>query len=106
MPSKRQHAQRNFAKAVSILIFKKRTLETSQLPKPVQPQLDDNTKNTSNTKGKSGTWYGNKSIKKSCSDTEEEGYSDVEEKNETKTGESETKTKESKTKKKLRQILA
>ena len=101
MPSKRQRDQRNSARAASVLTFKKRRLEASRLPKPVQPQPDqpqpdDNTNDTSDTEGESGTWYWNESANESCSDTEEEGYSDVEEEDETKTGESETKTKESK----------
>ena len=96
MPSKRQRDQRNSARAASILTFKKRRLEASRLPKPVQPQPDDNTNDTSDTEGESGTWYWNESANESCSDTEEEGYSDVEE-DETKTGESETKIEESKT---------
>ena len=96
MPSKRQRNQRNFARAASILTFKKKRLEASQLPKPVQPQPDNNIINTSNTKGKSGTWYWNKSANKSCFNTKEEGYSNVKEEDETKTRESKTKTEESK----------
>ena len=101
MPSKRQRDQRNSARAASVLTFKKRRLEASRLPKPVQPQPDqpqpdDNTNNTSDTEGESGTWYWNESANKSCSDTKEEGYSDIEEEDETKTGESETKIEESK----------
>ena len=86
MPSKRQRDQRNSARAASILTFKKRRLEASRLPKPVQPQPDDNTNDTSDTEGESGTWYWNESANESFSDTEEEGYSDVEEEDETKTG--------------------
>ncbi len=97
MPSKRQRDQRNSARAASILTFKTRRLEASRLSKPVQPQPDDNTNDTSDTEGQSGTWYWNESANESCSDTEEEGNSDVEEEDETKTGESETKTEESKT---------
>ena len=102
MPSKRQRDQRNSARAASVLTFKKRRLEASQLPKPVQPQPDqpqpdDIINDNSDTEGKSGTWYWNKSANKSCFDTEEEGYSDIEEEDETKTEESETKTEESKT---------
>ena len=96
MPSKRQRDQHNSARAALILTFKKRRLETSQLSKPVQPQPDDNTNDTSNTEAKSGTWYWNKSANKSFSNIEEEGYSNVEEEDETKTKESESKTKESK----------
>ena len=72
------------------MTFKKGRLEASQLLKPVQPQPDDNTNNTSDTEGKSGTWYWNKSANESCSDTEEERYSDIDEKNETRTEESKT----------------
>lgn len=97
MPSKRQRDQRNSARAASILIFKKRRLEASRLPKPVQPQSNDGNNDTSDTEGESGTWYWNESANESYSDTEEEGYSDVEEDDEIKTGESETKIEESRT---------
>ena len=99
MPFKRQRDKRNFARAASIFTFKKRRLEASRLPKPVQPQLDkpqpdDNINNTSDTEGESETWYWNKSANKSCSDTEKEDYSDIEEEDETKTEEFKTKTEE------------
>ena len=97
MPSKRQRDQRNSARAASILTFKKRRLEASRLPKPVQLQSDDDNNNTSDTEGESGTWYWNESANESCSDTEEEGYSDVEEDDKIKTRESETKIEESRT---------
>ena len=97
MPSKRQRDQRNSARAASVLTFKKRRLEASRLPKPVQPQSDDDNNNTSDTEGKSGTWYWNESANESCSDTEEEGYSDVEEDDKIKTGDSETKIEQSRT---------
>ena len=97
MPSKRQRDQRNSARAASILTFKKRRLEASRLPKPVQLQSDDDNNDTSDTEGESGTWYWNESANESCSDTEEEGYSDVEEDDEIKTGEFETKIEESRT---------
>lgn len=90
MPSKRQRNQRNAATADSNLIFKKRRLEASRLPKPVQPQPDDNTNDTSDTEGESGTWYWNESANESGSDTEEEGYSDVDEEDESRTDESKT----------------
>ena len=47
----------------------------------VQPQLDDdkaNTSDTSDTEGESETWFWHKSANESDSDSEEEGYSDVE----------------------------
>ncbi len=47
-------------------------------------------------KGKSGTWYWNESVNKSYSDIEEERYSNVKEKDETKTREFETKIEKSK----------
>ena len=93
MPSKRQRNQRNAATAASNLIFKKRRLETSRLPKPVQPQLDDNTNDTSDSEGESGNWYWNESANKSGSDTEEEGYSDVDEEDESRTEKSKTQEK-------------
>ena len=96
MPVKCQRNQRNSARGASILTFQKRRLEASRLPKLVQPQLDDNINNTSNTESKSGTRYLNKSANKHCFDTKEKEYSDVEEEDETKTKDSETKTKESK----------
>ena len=99
MLSKRQLDQRNSARVASILTFKKKRLETSRLSKSVQPlsdqpQPDNNTNNINDTKGKSGTWYQNKSANESCFDTEEERYSDVKEEDETKTRKSETKTEE------------
>lgn len=45
---------------------------------------------------KSGTQYWNESANKSCSNTQEKRYSDVEEENETKIKESKTKTEKSK----------
>ena len=88
MPSKRQRDQRNAVRAASNLTFKKRRLKASQLPKTVQPQPDDNTNDTSDTEGESGTWYWNESANESGSDTEEEGYSDVDEEDESRTEES------------------
>ena len=90
MSSKRQRDQRNAARAASNLTFKKGRLEASRLPKPVQPQPDDNTNDTSDTEGESGTWYWNESANESGSDTEEEGYSDVDEEDESRTEESKT----------------
>ena len=97
MPSKRQRDQRNSARAASVLTFKKRRLEASQLPKLVQPQPDDNTNNTSDMEGESRTWYWNESANKIFSNIKEEGYSNIEEEDETKTEESETKIEDSKT---------
>ena len=88
MPSKRQRDQRNATRAASNLTFKKRRLEASRLLKPVQPQLDDNTNDTSDTESESGTWYWNESANESCFDTEEEGYSDIDEEDETRIEES------------------
>ena len=93
MPSKRQRDQRNAARAASNLTFKKRRLEASLLPKPVQPQPaqpqpDDNTNDTSDTEGELGTCYWNKSENESGSDTEKERYSDVDEEDESRAEES------------------
>ena len=90
MPFKRQRDQRNAARAASNLTFKKRRLEASLLPKPVQLQPDDNTYDTSDTEVEFGTWYWNKSANESDSDTEEEGYSDVDEEDKSRTEESRT----------------
>ena len=90
MPSKRQCDQRNVARAASNLTFKKRRLEPSRLLKPVQPQPDDNTNDTSDTESESGTWYWSESANESCSDMEKEGYSDIDEEDESRTEESKT----------------
>ena len=53
-------------------------------------QPDDNTYDTSDTEGESGTWYWNESANESDSDKEEEGYSDVDDDDESRTEESRT----------------
>ena len=84
MPSKRQRDQWKNARAASLQTFKKRRQDSSSLPNLVQPQLDDdkaNTSDTSDTEGESETWFWHESANESDSDSEEEGYSDVEEPN-------------------------
>lgn len=97
MPSNCQRDQRNSARVASILTFKKRKLEASKLPKPVQLQSDDNHNNISDTEDESKNWYWNENANKSCFDIVKERYSDIEEDDEIKTGKSETKIKEYKT---------
>ena len=77
MPSKRQRDQWKNARAASLQTFKKRRQDSSSLPNLVQPQLDDdkaNTSDTSDTEGESETWFWHKSANESDSDSEEEGY--------------------------------
>ena len=90
MPSKRQRDQRNAARAASNSTYKKRRLEASLLPKPVQLQPHDTsyTYDTSDTESESGTWYWNESANESDSDTEAEGRPDIDEEDESRTEES------------------
>ena len=81
MPSKRQHDQWKNARAALLQTFKKRRQDSSLIPNLVQPQLDDdkaNTSDTSDTEGESKTMFWHKSANESDSDSEE-GYSNVEE---------------------------
>lgn len=60
--------------------FKKQRQESRSFPNLVQPLLDDNKANKSNTtnlKGESKTWFWYDSTNESDSNSEEEGYSDV-----------------------------
>ena len=80
MPSKRQRNQWENARAASLQTFKKRRQDSSSLPNLVQPLLDDNeadTSDTNDTEGESETWFWHESANESHSDSEEEGYSDV-----------------------------
>ena len=84
MPSKRQRAQRNAARAASVEIFKKRRLEASSLLNSVQLNTDDDklsTTDTSDNESESAeTWFWNESANETDSDSEEEGCDDVDEK--------------------------
>lgn len=80
MPSKRQRDQWKNARAASLQTFEKTRQDSSSLPNLVQPLLDDNEANTSDTtdtEGESETWFWHESANESDSDSEEEGYSDV-----------------------------
>ncbi len=82
MPSKRQRDQWKNARAASLQTFKKRKEESSSIQNLVQPQLDDdkvNTSDTSDTESESGTLFWHESANERDSDSEEEEYSDVEE---------------------------
>ena len=59
-----------------------------RLISPIFIHCRDNTNDTSDTEGESGTQYWNESANESGSDTEEEGYSDVDEDDESRTKES------------------
>lgn len=68
------------ARAASLQTFKKRRQDSSSLPNLVQPLSDDNEANTSDTthiEGKTETWFWHESANESDSDSEEEGFSDV-----------------------------
>ncbi len=80
MPSKRQRAQRNAARAASVEIFKKRRLEASSL---LNSDTDDDklsTTDTSNNESESAeTWFWNESANETDLDSEEGGCEDVDE---------------------------
>ena len=83
MPSKRQRAQRNAARAASIQTFKKRILEASSPLNSEQLNTDDDklsTIDTTDDDGDSaGTWYWNESANETDSDSEEESCRNVDE---------------------------
>ncbi len=83
MPSKRQRAQRNAARAASIQTFKKRRLEASSPLNSEQLNTDDDklsTIDTTDDDGDSaGTWYWNESANETDSDSEEESCNNVDE---------------------------
>ena len=81
MPSKRQRAQRNAARAASVEIFKKRRLEASSLLNQLNTDDDKlSTIDTSDNESDSArTWFWNESANESDSDSEEEGCNNVDE---------------------------
>ena len=83
MPSKRQRAQRNAARAASIQTFKKRRLEASSPLNSEQLNTDDDKLSTIDTTDNDGdsaeTWYWNESANETDSDSEEESCNNVDE---------------------------
>ena len=83
MPSKRQRAKRNAARAASVEIFKKKRLEASSLLNSVQLNTDDDklsTTDTSDNESESaGLWFWNESANETDSDSEKEGCDDIDE---------------------------
>ena len=83
MPSKRQRAQRNAARAASIEIFKERRLEASSPLNSEQLNTDYDKLSTIDTSddesNSAGTWCWNESANETDSDSEEESCNNVDE---------------------------
>ena len=80
MSSKRQREQRNAARAASVEFFKKRRLETSSVHNSLQPSIDNDKPNTTDTndeEAETATWFWNESANETDSDSEDEGSGDV-----------------------------
>lgn len=77
---KRKRKQQNVAKTASIEFFKKRRLKASSPFTSVQLDIDNNklsTTDINNEEAESVTYFWNESANETNSDSEEEGYDDV-----------------------------